>query len=91
MKKPRDSRGFFLYLGMQISIVGGGLAGIMLHHELYKRGHSIDLYDKNPIQLEQGFGFALLPNGIHCLKKYGYWDQLEPLGKPLTSVIFHNT
>ena len=70
----------------KMAIIGGGVSGILTTLEMQKRGYHVDIYDKDYLSGNLGFGFLVMPNGIEGLRKMGYWGELEKIGTPIAKV-----
>jgi len=75
----------------KIAIIGGGVSGILTTLDMQKRGYHVDIYDKDYLSGNLGFGFLVMPNGVEGLKKMGYWEELEKIGTLIKRVqSFHD-
>lgn len=54
---------------MHVIVAGAGVAGVVLAHALYLRGHTVDLLERQPqLRTALGGGFAL-SGALQCLKE----------------------
>ena len=75
---------------MEISIVGGGIAGLGLALNLHKRGIPSRVFESAPEIRELGVGITLLPHAMRELTDLGLQDDLVPLGMENRESLFFN-
>ena len=63
---------------MEMTIVGGGIAGLSAAVALARIGLRCRLLEREGIFSEEGAGLQLGPNGIRALERLGLWPALEP-------------
>jgi salicylate hydroxylase len=62
---------------MEMTIVGGGIAGLSAAIALARIGVRSRLLERAPAFIEEGAGLQLGPNGIRALERIGLWPALE--------------
>ena len=62
----------------QISIIGGGIAGLATAIAAAKLGRTVTVYEKAETFDPVGAGLQLGPNAVRALKAIGAWDAVEP-------------
>ena len=62
---------------MEMTIVGGGIAGLSVAIALARIGVRSRLLERAPDFCEEGAGLQLGPNGITALERLGLWPALE--------------
>ncbi|MBX2905294.1 MAG: FAD-dependent monooxygenase [Taibaiella sp.] len=63
---------------MNVLVVGGGIAGIVLAILLERDGHRVTIVERAPEIMPVGGGITLTMNGIGMLRRLGLMDDLEP-------------
>jgi kynurenine 3-monooxygenase len=69
----------------QVTLVGAGLAGVLLSISLVERGFDVRIYERRPdmrthrISAGRSINLALSTRGIHALKQAGVWPRIDPL------------
>ena len=67
-------------MGLNIAIVGGGIAGLSFALGLHHRGIDCDVFESVSEVKEIGVGITLLPHGMRELAELGLQDALEAAG-----------
>lgn len=62
---------------MQISIAGGGIAGLACAIALGQNGHSTTIFEQAARLETIGAGLQLGPNAVRVLRSFGIWEALE--------------
>src|SRR5688572_21644759 len=62
---------------MEMTIVGGGVAGFSVAIALARLGFRCRLLERGPDFDEEGAGLQLGPNGIRALERLGLWPALD--------------
>jgi 2-polyprenyl-6-methoxyphenol hydroxylase-like FAD-dependent oxidoreductase len=74
----------------EITIVGGGIAGLALALHLHERGISCRIYEAAPALKELGVGITVLPHAMRELTALGLGETIEKLGIENTESRFFN-
>ena len=70
---------------MHIVVVGAGLGGLTLSHALAKKGHTVDLIEKQPAVKSQ-LGAAIgLTGGLAVMRSLGLAREIDPYLTPMRS------
>lgn len=69
---------------LEISIIGGGIAGLAAAAALAQRGHAVVVYEQAPVLTPVGAGIQISPNGAMVLRALGIAPQ--NLGVPSHAV-----
>ena len=72
------------YNNNSIAIAGMGIAGLALANGLEKAGITYSISDKHFNELQGGFGFLILENGLRALTTLGLRTQFLKAANPLT-------
>lgn len=75
---------------MQVSIVGGGIAGLTAALSLHQIGVSCRVYDAVPLLAPIGHGINLQPNAVRELTALGLGEQLAQAGILTAELAFYN-
>src|SRR5262245_42847970 len=59
-----------------ILIAGGGIGGLAAALAIAQRGHTVDVFERNPDFAELGAGIQLAPNAFHALELLGVRDEV---------------
>ncbi len=62
---------------MEITIVGGGIAGLSAAIALARKGFACRVLEQSAAFDERGAGLQLGPNGVRSLKALGVWTEFE--------------
>lgn len=87
MKRPAEH---------SVTVVGAGLAGSLLAIVLARRGHRVQLYERQPdmrrvpIDAGRSINLALAARGIRALKLAGVMDEVRPLLIPMPGRMLHD-
>ncbi len=65
---------------MDIAIVGGGVAGLLLAMNLYRHGIGARVFERAPEIRELGVGITLLPHAMREFAALGLADEIEQAG-----------
>ena len=76
-------------MGMNIAIVGGGIAGLSFALGLHRRGIDCDVFESVSEVKEIGVGITLLPHGMRELAELGLQDALEAAGIENLESVFY--
>ena len=74
----------------EISIVGGGIAGLALALNLHKRAILCRVYEAAPVIQEIGVGITILPHAMRELAALGLRDELVAAGIENRQSIYFN-
>ena len=75
---------------MEITIVGGGIAGLALAMNLHRRGISSRVFESASEIKELGVGITLLPHGMRELTELGLQDDLASVAIENQESLFFN-
>jgi len=71
--------------GMEIVILGAGVAGVAAAIVLAELGHDVRIYERRPRASQLGAGVTLWPNACFVLERLGLLDELRAVsGRPST-------
>src|SRR6188768_4596605 len=71
--------------GMEIVILGAGVAGVAAAIVLAELGHDVRIYERRPRASQLGAGVTLWPNACFVLERLGFLDELRAVsGRPST-------
>ncbi len=79
----------------KITLVGGGLAGMLLATYLSKRGFVVEVFERRPdmrkevIPAGRSINLALSARGIHALREVGLYDQIMRIAIPMRGRMIH--
>jgi 2-polyprenyl-6-methoxyphenol hydroxylase-like FAD-dependent oxidoreductase len=76
-------------MGLNIAIVGGGIAGLSFALGLHHRGIDCDVFESVSEVKEIGVGITLLPHGMRELAELGLQDALEAAGIENLESVFY--
>ena len=76
-------------MGINIAIVGGGIAGLSFALGLHHRGIDCDVFESVSEVKEIGVGITLLPHGMRELAELGLQDALEAAGIENLESVFY--
>lgn len=76
---------------MNVSILGGGIAGLAASISLNKYGIPNQVYERFSSHTNRGKGFIVLSNGVNALDKLGAGKAFREVGFPLDKVVLKNT
>ena len=76
--------------GMQVVIVGGGIAGLSCALSLHQIGVSCRVYDAVPVLAPLGYGINLQPNAVRELFALGLGERLAAAGVLTQELAFYN-
>src|SRR5260221_161459 len=66
--------------GMQLLVVGGGIAGLAAAVAATRRGIAVDLVERQPKLIATGAGITLYPNGERALRDLGLDTAVADVG-----------
>src|SRR3989440_8096802 len=69
---------------LDVSIIGGGIGGLVTASALQRQGIQVTLFERNPELREIGAGLTLWANGVQVLRQLGLADALATVSAPLT-------
>src|SRR5215469_10126104 len=75
---------------MDIAIIGGGIAGLSLAMNLYRRGIAARVFERAPEIRELGVGITLLPHAMREFAALGLSDEIEQAGVVIRESAFFN-
>lgn len=70
---------------LDVSIIGGGIAGLCLAKQFEKYGIDYCIFEKRDDFKSGGIGFIVLENGIKALKTLGLFEAFKSISSPLHS------
>ncbi|WP_448122968.1 FAD-dependent monooxygenase [Stenotrophomonas riyadhensis] len=73
-------------IGMEIGILGGGIAGLSAALALHRQGHSCRVYERRAGPSTMGAGVTLWPNAGFILQELGLLEDIGAVGGRPTSV-----
>ncbi len=73
-------------VGMDVGILGGGIAGLSVALALHKQGHSCFVYERRTAPSTMGAGVTLWPNAGFVLQEFGLLEDMGAVGGRPTSV-----
>ncbi|KAJ4298281.1 hypothetical protein N0V90_006181 [Kalmusia sp. IMI 367209] len=66
--------------GMQVGIVGAGIAGLGAAIALCRAGHDVEIFEKSSFKREIGAAILMTPNGNRILRRWGFdFDKAQPV------------
>ncbi|MEO9168563.1 MAG: FAD-dependent monooxygenase [Aestuariivirga sp.] len=74
----------------QITVLGGGIAGLSAAIALEKTGHLVTILEKTKSFDLFGAGLQLGPNAVRALQKLGVWDAVEPISSSPPALHFRS-
>ncbi|KAJ3341418.1 hypothetical protein HDU83_006609 [Entophlyctis luteolus] len=81
-------------MGLDIIIIGGGMAGMLLALAMKRAGHAPTVYERTefaeaapgearmPLFGKLGGGISIVINGARVLQQYGLWEEVQNSGGP---------
>jgi 2-polyprenyl-6-methoxyphenol hydroxylase-like FAD-dependent oxidoreductase len=66
-----------MHVVMEITVVGGGIAGLAAAICLAKSGYRVRVLERSPDFQEPGAGLQLGPNGVKALEQLGAWTAVD--------------
>src|SRR5436190_19958094 len=70
---------------MKVLIVGAGIGGLTTAIALRRAGIDATVHEQAPELREVGAGISLWPNAIKALRRLGVGDEVERVGRVVTS------
>lgn len=70
---------------MRVTIIGGGIGGLVTAIALRRGGHEVDVYERAPELREVGAGITLWPNAMRVLFDLGVGEAIANRGRRLSS------
>ncbi|KAJ3261426.1 hypothetical protein HDU77_000865 [Chytriomyces hyalinus] len=83
-------------MGLDIIIVGGGIAGSTLALGLAQAGHTATIYEREEVRISEGllampdFGIMVTANGLQVFKNFGVWDAIQREGQRANRNVYMN-
>ena len=74
----------------QITVLGGGIAGLSAAIALEKTGHHVTILEKTKVFDPFGAGLQLGPNAVRAMQKLGVWEAVEPIASSPPALRFHS-
>lgn len=68
----------------RVLVVGGGIGGLVTALALRRSGMDVTVFERADELVEVGAGLTLWANALISLRRIGYGDLLETVGKPVT-------
>lgn len=77
-------------MGLQVGIVGAGVAGLSAAIALRRIGHDVEVFERSQFKNENGAAVSLTPNGGRILEDWGF-DAVKAGGIENKQVSFQTT
>jgi salicylate hydroxylase len=77
-------------IGLDVDIVGGGIAGLAAARALALRGATVTLHEQAPAIAEVGAGIQISPNGARVLAGLGLLEEVAARAQHSDGVTLHN-
>ena len=78
------------FRGRDITVAGGGIAGLAVAQALAARGAQVALHEQAPAISEVGAGLQISPNGMRVIDALGLGSALRAASLPARAVVLHD-